>query len=182
MTRIDETSLQILRLLQENGRMSLTELAQAVHRAESSVRERVGSLELHGYIRGYQAKVDWARLGLPGQAIVRARCDLTRVESVARRLGTHPLCTQAVLVTGAKPVLAMLRVRDAQHLQTVLRDLVADASLQDVEAELALESLVEERAPSSAVNPTPAGPPPLPKAFTLTMAPEAGEGRVVQVR
>jgi DNA-binding Lrp family transcriptional regulator len=55
MARIDEVNLQILRLLQSNGRMSLAELAVTVGRSESTVRERVNSLELDGFLMGYQA-------------------------------------------------------------------------------------------------------------------------------
>src|SRR5438067_16662 len=86
MTRMDETNLRILQLLQKNARMSLTDLAQAVGRSESTVRERVTALELGGFLKGYEARVDWDQAGLPALAIMHARCDMNRIAEVAKQL------------------------------------------------------------------------------------------------
>jgi Lrp/AsnC family leucine-responsive transcriptional regulator len=148
MVRIDETNLQILKLLQQDGRMSMTDLARAVGRSESTTRERVTSLELGGFLQGYQARVDWSLAGLPATAVIRARCDINQLPDVAKRLTGIPYVTRAMLLTGARPVMALLRVRDVHHLQSLLRETIAQGNLKDVEAEIALTSLVEQRPPS----------------------------------
>jgi Lrp/AsnC family transcriptional regulator, leucine-responsive regulatory protein len=151
--------LRLLQLLQRNGRMTMTELASAVGRSESTVRERVTALELAGFLQGYQARVDWAAVGLPASAVIRARCDIARLPEVARTLASIPHVTRAMVITGPKPVLAILRVRDLQHLQSILRERLASGLLSDVEAEIAMESLVESRPPAvgdeAAVEPAP---------------------------
>jgi Lrp/AsnC family transcriptional regulator, leucine-responsive regulatory protein len=153
MVRIDEVNLQILKLLQGNGRMSHAELAQRVGRSESTVRERVAAMETAGLLQGYQARVDWGKAGLPAHAVIRARCDFDKVTAVAKAFAAMPHCTRALLLTGPKPILAILRVRDIQHLHSLLRESIAAAHLRDVEADIALESLVENRPPE----PGPAG-------------------------
>jgi Lrp/AsnC family transcriptional regulator, leucine-responsive regulatory protein len=147
VARVDEINLEILKQLQANGRMTIAELAQLVGRSESTVRERVTSLELAGILQGYEAKVDWAKAGLPAHAVVRAGCDLARIPQVARALRAVPHCTRALFLTGPKPILAILRVRDIQHLHSLLRDLGAVVGLTDVEADIALECLVDQRPP-----------------------------------
>lgn len=154
MVRVDEVNLQILKLLQTNGRMSHAELATRVGRSESTVRERVASMELGGLLQGYEAKVDWSKAGLPAHAVIRARCDYDKITEVAKALTALPHCTRALLLTGPKPILAILRVRDLQHLHSILRESIAIASLKDVEADIALESLVDQRPPT----PTPGFP------------------------
>ena len=153
MARIDEVNLHILRLLQSNGRMSLAELAQTVGRSESSTRERVSSLELDGFVLGYQARIDWARVGLPAHAVIRATCDLARTTELAAKLSAMPHVTGAFLLTGRKPILITMRVRDMAHLHSILREELAQGALKEIEAEVALESIVEQRPPGPPVVP-----------------------------
>ena len=150
LARIDDVNLRLLHLLQENGRISLAELAQKVGRSETTVRERVSALELDGLVLGYQAHVDWARIGLPAHAILRGRCSADKVTQLAARLRRMPHVTGAYFLTGPKPVFAMLRVRDMQHLHSILREELAGGELTDIEAEVTLETLVEERPPNLA--------------------------------
>lgn len=148
MTRMDETNLRILQLLQRNARMSLTDLAQAVGRSESTVRERVTALELGGFLKGYEARVDWDQAGLPALAVMHARCDMNRIADVAKQLAAIPNVTRALLLTGPKPILVMMRVRDLHHLQSILKARIAPGDLTDIEVQISLESLVDRRPPS----------------------------------
>lgn len=147
MVRMDETNLMILQLLQKNARTSMTELAQAVGRSESTVRERVVALELAGLLKGYRAEIDWDQAGLPAVAVIQARCDLQRVPEVAKQLAAIPNVTRALLLTGNKPIFALLRVRDIDHLQQLLRERFANGELRDIETHIALDSLVDRRTP-----------------------------------
>ena len=53
MKDIDQTDIDILRALQENGRLSTRELAAKVHRSPTPVFERVKKLENEGVIKAY---------------------------------------------------------------------------------------------------------------------------------
>lgn len=61
---------QILRLLQENGRITIAALSDAVGLTPTPLRQRVEKLEQAGVIRGYAARLDPARLGRPTLAFV----------------------------------------------------------------------------------------------------------------
>ncbi len=148
MTRMDETNLQILHLLQRNARASITDIAHAVGRSETTVRERVAALELGGFLTGYEARVDWDQAGLPTLAILHARTDLGRLEAVTKQLAAIPNVTRALLLTGSKPILVMMRVRDLEHLQTILKERISPGDLTDVEIQITLGSLVERRPPT----------------------------------
>ncbi len=137
-----------MRLLQKNGRITFSELAQSVGRSESTVRERITAMELDGIIQGYQARVDWGRAGLPATAVIRARCDPSRLQEVAKQLAAIPNVTRALLLTGPRPVFVVLRVRDNQHVNSLLRQQIASGNLTDVEAEVALDILVDQRPPT----------------------------------
>jgi Lrp/AsnC family leucine-responsive transcriptional regulator len=59
---LDDRDLQILSLLQADGRRSHSEIARALGIAPSAVLERVRKLERRGVIRGYTARLDPASL------------------------------------------------------------------------------------------------------------------------
>jgi Lrp/AsnC family leucine-responsive transcriptional regulator len=148
MVKMDETNLHILQLLQRDGRMSLSDLSRAVGRSESTVRERVTALELDGILLGYEARVDWEKAGLKRLAIVRAGHSARPIAEVAKQLAAIPNVTQVLLLTGSKPLLVCLRVRDIQHLDTILKSRFAPGDLVDMEVQVALESLVDLRQPA----------------------------------
>jgi Lrp/AsnC family leucine-responsive transcriptional regulator len=67
---LDQTERAILRLLQQDGRLSNVALAERVGLSESPCYRRVRQLEQAGVIRGYAAVVDQRRLGLDVTAFV----------------------------------------------------------------------------------------------------------------
>ena len=61
--KLDRTDIQILKNLQENGRMTVKELAMKVHLSTTPVFERMKRLENEGYIQRYTAVLNPAKLG-----------------------------------------------------------------------------------------------------------------------
>ena len=59
----DKIDLRILRVLQQDGRISNLKLAEAVHLSPTAVLERVKRLSRDGYILGYEARLNPAKLG-----------------------------------------------------------------------------------------------------------------------
>jgi DNA-binding Lrp family transcriptional regulator len=60
---LDEIDLSILRLLQQNARMTVKELAENVHLSPTPVHERVKRMERSGVIKQYVALLDAAKVG-----------------------------------------------------------------------------------------------------------------------
>ena len=63
MKTLDKTDLKILKLLQQNARLPMTELAETVGLSTTPVTERVRRLERDGYITGYHARLNPHALG-----------------------------------------------------------------------------------------------------------------------
>ena len=63
MEILDKTDLQILRILQDNSRLTTKEIAARVHLSTTPVFERMKRLENEGYIRKYVAVLDAGKLG-----------------------------------------------------------------------------------------------------------------------
>ncbi|SHF68444.1 Lrp/AsnC family transcriptional regulator [Streptoalloteichus hindustanus] len=67
---MDAVDRKILAVLQEEGRLTLTELAERVRLSVSPCHRRLRALERDGTIQGYRAVVDPAALGLTFEALV----------------------------------------------------------------------------------------------------------------
>lgn len=112
---LDRIDRQILRALQENGRMSNTDLARQVNLSTTPCAERVKSLEQRGHIQQYQAKLNPQLLHL--ELLVFVEISLTRTspdvfaefrEAVIRL----PQVLECHLVSGNFDYLIKARVAD----------------------------------------------------------------------
>ncbi len=70
---LDDTDWRILAELQNDARLSFTELARRVHLGASATTERVRRLEDSGVIAGYRADIDLAAVGIGIVAMVRLK-------------------------------------------------------------------------------------------------------------
>jgi Lrp/AsnC family leucine-responsive transcriptional regulator len=70
---LDDTDWSLLRELQANGRITLSELSRRVGLTAPAVGERMRRLEEAGIIRGYHAVVDLEKVGRMITAFVRLR-------------------------------------------------------------------------------------------------------------
>ena len=61
--KLDKIDIKILSELQKNGRISNVELAELVHLSPSPCLMRVKKLQTEGFITGYSAQIDVAKLG-----------------------------------------------------------------------------------------------------------------------
>jgi len=59
---LDKTDLSILRLLQQNARMTVKEIADQVHLSTTPVHDRIKWLEKSGVIKQYAALIDQAKV------------------------------------------------------------------------------------------------------------------------
>ena len=124
---IDEIDRRILGLLQENARMTQTEVARAVGLAPSAVLERIRKLEARGVVRGYAALVDPHVVDLRMLAFVAVRTSAVGDEErvVAEQLAAIPEVLEVHYVAGDDCLLLKMRARDAEHVGELLRHQVS---------------------------------------------------------
>lgn len=117
---LDSTDVRIIRILQNNARISNKELAARVDLAPSSCLERVRRLRMARILTGYHAEIDPDALGIGLEAMVavrlarHARDDVERFEHHVESL--HEVVT-VFHVAGANDYLVHVAVRDSAHLR-----------------------------------------------------------------
>src|SRR5438132_12054020 len=74
---IDKIDAKMLRVLQKDGRISNLKLAEEVHLSPTAVLERVKRLTRDGYILGYEARLNPAKLGAGMLVFIEVLLDRT---------------------------------------------------------------------------------------------------------
>jgi Lrp/AsnC family leucine-responsive transcriptional regulator len=121
MERIDETDATILRLLQENGRIKRSEVAEHVGLSLPSTSERMRKLEDRGVITGYYARVDPKRIHVDITAFVRVRVDgSNNYPEFVERVSAEPEILEVHSITGDGSHVVKLRTRNTTTLEQLL--------------------------------------------------------------
>lgn len=120
-TDMDRTDQDILGLLEENARRTMSDIAERVALSTSAVKRRIDRMEQAGVITGYTVVVDHAKIGRPVQAFTEVRfagtADLGEIRNTA--LGLPEV--QAVFATAGDPdALVWIRVPDLERLGQVI--------------------------------------------------------------
>lgn len=122
---LDETDREILLLLAENSRHSVRELARRIQMSPGAVADRISRLEESGVIRGYHTQIDPAALGYGLEAIIAVETEQgPSLEETLDRLMAIPEIESVQVVTGRWDLIARVRVRDHQHLRSIVFDKV----------------------------------------------------------
>ena len=103
MQSLDDRDKHILRLLQEDSRISNAELADQVGMSASALWRRVRALEESGVIERYGAVVNAPAMGLGFQAIVHVhltRHDPEKLVEFIRAVDHSPLVQECYATTG----------------------------------------------------------------------------------
>ena len=80
---MDAVDHMILAELQEDGRLTLTELAERVRLTPAPCHRRLRELERNGVITGYRAVLDPAAVGLGFEALVNVTMDREDADTIA---------------------------------------------------------------------------------------------------
>jgi Lrp/AsnC family leucine-responsive transcriptional regulator len=121
-TKLDDTSWRILSELQQNARISFTELGRRVNLTPPAVADRVRRLEEAGVIAGYRVQLDNERIGLPLVAIVRLRAPGEKCGEFARVIegDGFPEIIDAHRITGTESYVLKAVLRDVEHLEHLI--------------------------------------------------------------
>lgn len=120
---IDEIDREILTIVRGNARMSNAEIARQIGMAPSAIFERIRKLEARGVIRGYEARINPAPVGLGMLAFIFVRA-AERVGSLetGKQLAQIPEVQEVHQVAGEDCYLVKVRVTDTEGLGRLLRD------------------------------------------------------------
>ena len=122
---LDARNVQILALLEDDPRMSVSELARCVGMSAPATRERIQRMEEAGIIRGYRLEVDPAALGYPIAAFVRVRPMPGKLPKIAELAASMPQVVECHRITGEDCFILQVRLESLDNLDLILDQFLA---------------------------------------------------------
>lgn len=140
---------KILAKLQQDGRLTLTELAERVRLSVSPCHRRPRALERAGVISGYHAQLNARALGLTFEALVFVTmrgADRDTVDAFEQAVVTIPHIVQAQRLFGDPDYLLRVVIRDLPDFQQVYDNRLATLpGVQRLSSTLVMKSIAEDR-------------------------------------
>ena len=121
---VTETDRAIIRLLQQNARISYAELSRATGIPESTVRRRMDRLHQRGVIE-FAMLADPSRLGYDLRAMIGLKVELRQLEEIAETLRGMNEVTFAAFLTGNFDIIIQVVVRSQEALVEFLTQRLA---------------------------------------------------------
>ena len=112
---VTATDRAIIRLLQQDARMSYAELSRITVIPESTVRRRMDRLQQRGVIE-FSMLADPARLGYDLRALIGLKIELHRLDEIAKTLSALDEITFAGFVTGNFDIIIQVVVQSQEAL------------------------------------------------------------------
>jgi Lrp/AsnC family leucine-responsive transcriptional regulator len=143
---LDRTDYRILHHLQNNARISNTELADAIGLSPSPCLRRVKALEQAGVLKRYAAIVDAKAVGLPISVFVSVsmnRQERLGLESFEATIAGYKEVMECYLMTGSADYLVRVVVPDLESYERFLADkLTRIQGIANIQSSFALKQVV----------------------------------------
>lgn len=124
-TTIDRLDAEILRLLTDDARASVAEMAETLSVSRNTVQLRMNRLIESGVLRGFRPIIDFAEIGMPVQALVSVELDQRLLGSIVRGLSQLPEVIEVRIQAGREDLLVQVAIPSLEALQELTASMVA---------------------------------------------------------
>jgi Lrp/AsnC family leucine-responsive transcriptional regulator len=149
MIELDKLDLKILSALQENGRLTNLELAEAINLSPSPTLRRLKRLEQEGVVARYVALLDPAQIGLGLEAFVRVMLDKRERQfaAFAQAVQQWPEVVACHAMAGEMDYLLRVVFEDLAHFSRFVMDtLLQHPGVIDVKSSFVLQAIKQTTA------------------------------------
>ncbi len=122
MLEVDALDFKILKMLQEDGRRSFTEIAEKLKLSESTIRKRVQALQKKEVIKKFTIEVDPFKMGIRTVAIVGVDVDPTKLLEAAQKLCELKEVRSVATSAGDHMVMTEIWTRDGRELTKLISE------------------------------------------------------------
>jgi Lrp/AsnC family transcriptional regulator, leucine-responsive regulatory protein len=142
----DDDDLKILRLLQEDARITREEIASKLKLSKSAVQYRIKKLENSKVIEGYYAKINPSRMGKEYQAItlVRAKYSPSSYAKLGERLASLRGVWAVYYTFGDNDFILLTRGIDRDDLLHTIEEMTQLRGIERTSSQLVIKTIKED--------------------------------------
>lgn len=141
---LNQVDLKLLHLLQENARLSYSDLARQVGLTAPAVTERIRKLEHAGIIQGYQANLDLRQLGFDVQALILIEVAYKDEQAFMRYVKEKKAVLECHHLLGQSAFSLKVCVQKMLDLEALIRELM---KFGQTTTHILLSEVVHQRSP-----------------------------------
>lgn len=120
---LDDVDWLILQELQEDARLSYSELGRRVSLSAPAVQERIRKLQESGVIKGYHVSIDLEKIGLPIKALIQMTGTCRNSHIFMEAAQDIPEILQCHHVLGEHCFYLIVAVASMKHLESLMQTL-----------------------------------------------------------
>lgn len=140
--KLDAIDKKIIRMLQEDGRRSYSEIAEEVERTEVTIRRRVRQLVNQGIIKRFTVVLDPMKIGPCIRAIIRVKTMMKQATVMAEEIKGYDEVDEAYFLDGACGLMLKVTVDDLNELRNFLEKRLGKVpGVGEVETCIVLETI-----------------------------------------
>ena len=127
-SQLDRFDIEIVKILQVDGRISVTALADKVGLTKTPCQVRLKRLQDNGYITGFRAVVDPVKLGLSNVAFIEVKLNDTTEKALLAfdtAVRATPEIEMCHMIAGAFDYLLKVRTADIHGYRRVLGEKIS---------------------------------------------------------
>lgn len=121
---IDKLNWAILESLQDNARLSFSEIGRKVGLSSPAVTERVKKMEDAGIIKGYKTEVSYQKTGHHLKAIITLRAFMGRLKPFLEKVTEFKEVINCYRITGNENIIMEVIFQDQGHLEVFIDKLI----------------------------------------------------------
>lgn len=142
---LDRVDREILKILQQDARISFSKIAKMLDMSESTIHMRIKRLREEGVLRGFYADIDPEKLGLRVSAFIMLKADPKMYQQVLDRLKSMKEVVEIYDVTGEYYALLKVMVSDNEKLAEVLDKIGRMEGVTDTYTMMVLRTIKESK-------------------------------------
>ena len=142
---IDRLDVRLVKLLSEQPRVGLLELARQLGVARGTVSARLDKMVKRGVITGFGPEIDPHALGFRILAFVWLEIYQGRLDEAVEQLRSVPEVLEAIATSGDRDLLCRVVAKDPEHLQEIVNTMVRTESVRRSTSHIALSHQIPLR-------------------------------------
>ncbi len=145
MVEIDDIDKEILKMLQEDGRMPLSKIAKKLDLSEATIHARIKRLREKGIIKGFLADVDPDKVGKSVLAFVLVKINTKKYFETLLNIAKMKDVYEVHDITGDYSALLKIRVKNREELAKLLDEIGKLDGVQSTHTMYVLRTIKEDK-------------------------------------
>ncbi len=122
--KIDAINVSILKILQQNARMSNAEIGRQVGISSPAVGERIKKMEDTGIIDKYQTVVSYQETGFQLKAIITMKAFVGKLVPFIKKVKSYKEVINCYRITGNDNIVMEVVFKNQTHMESFIDDLI----------------------------------------------------------